>query len=675
MSLLSNLWGKREDDEAADTRELAVDWIWVSCSLIAAGLLTASYFLPLWQMELKAPQYPNGLHLQAYGTRMEGDLNEINGLNHYVGVKAIEEDEIVELKLFPLALAGAITTLVVGGLLARGPMRAAVALGVWAFPLGLLADLQFWLYRYGHDLNPRAALRFEEFTPKVIGSTQVMNFHTENTVAVGFWMMVGAALAVTVGPPLLRFLRDSWNNTGQQIATAGLVMCAGAGSMLWPQEGAEAADPAWLSERIARAEPGEVINVVAGTYRGPLRIDKTLTLVGDGMPIISGDGRGDVIVISAAGVTIRGFVIEQSGREVSLEPAGVRVTADNATIEGNEIRDVLYGIALQNSDGHIVRGNSLSSFEEYDSDRRGHGIYLWETEQNLITDNIVRKVKDGIFLGFASDNVIDGNEVSDSRYGIHYMSATNNTVSDNQFRSNVAGAIVMYSSGVEMTGNEFEGHRSAASGFAVLLKDVDSIVMTDNLIHDNRLGMTIEGTPNTPGSQAVVRRNLIAYNDTAIELATTTSVTFTENSFIGNDYAVETRGGSLEHRNEWSLDGRGNYWDIYRGYDANGDGIADLPFRYEGAYDELVRNNAALKAYAFTPARTALDLAASWFPAFRPDPTVVDRHPLMSPAIEMPSAGKARIEDSLLLSAGLLLAPLLVLAIAGGAYRRRWAAC
>jgi len=173
--------------------------------------------------------------------------------------------------------------------------------------------------------------------------------------------------------------------------------------------------------------------------------------------------------------------------------------------------------------------------------------------------------------------------------------------------------------------------------------------------------MTMEGAPHQPGSFVTLRRNLIGFNQVALELASTTGVTFTENTFVGNLEQVATTGGSIEHRNTWALDGRGNYWDDYEGYDANGDGVGDIAFRYEGAFDDLVRRNEAVRAYSFTPARAALDLAARWFPSFRPEPRVVDPAPLMSPTLRL---GDATAEGSdrvlgLLAGAILLAVPLL----------------
>ena len=149
---------------------LRSDRLWGGCVSLAIVLMIASYFLPLWKMNLEAPQYPAGLVLTAYGNRMEGDLKEINSLNHYVGVKEIEPDSVFELKLFPSALWGTVAILIASALLMRpGWKRWLVAALLWAFPIGLLLDLQYWLYNYGHDRSSDAPYRIDDFTTKVLG--------------------------------------------------------------------------------------------------------------------------------------------------------------------------------------------------------------------------------------------------------------------------------------------------------------------------------------------------------------------------------------------------------------------------------------------------------------------------------------------------------------------------
>ncbi len=385
-----------------------------------------------------------------------------------------------------------------------------------------------------------------------------------------------------------------------------------------------------IGELIRRAQPGDTVVVPPGTYREQIVIDKPLTLIGEGAPVIDGGRKGDVVVIAAENVTLRGFVVQASARDVSGEPAGIRVRGNGATIADNRVRDVLYGIVLEGSNDNRIVNNHVSSIEEFSAERRGHGLYLWYTNGNLLEGNTVENVKDGIFLGFATHTRAIGNHLSGMRYGMHYMYADHNEFERNVFRDSVAGASIMFSRDIRLRGNEFAYNQSAASGYGLLFKDVDDVEMVDNRIHHNRLGITMEGTPNRPDGFVTLRNNFIGFNQIAVELASTTRATFTQNSFVGNIEQVKASGGSLSH-NTWALDGQGNYWDEYQGYDANSDGVGDIPYRYEDVFGELVRRNEAVRAYSYTPARAALDLAASWFPAFRPDPNVVDPSPLMSP--------------------------------------------
>lgn len=192
-----------------------LDRLWLVCSLVAAVMLLASAWLPLWTMELRAPQYPRGLELTAYGTRIEGDLQEVNTVNHYVGVYPIHVNEIPELALFPYLLAVLVGALLLGSVFARHwALRLVLRLGIWGFALGFLVDLQWWLYRSGHDRSSDAPYRIADFTPRVLGGTRVVNFDSDTMVASGFWLILGAAALLSFGPPIVRFVVASWQNTG-----------------------------------------------------------------------------------------------------------------------------------------------------------------------------------------------------------------------------------------------------------------------------------------------------------------------------------------------------------------------------------------------------------------------------------------------------------------------------
>src|SRR5688572_27132364 len=81
-------------------RTARIDRVWAATAITAAVLFAVAAFLPLWTMTLRAPQYPDGLTLTAYGWRLAGDLGEINGLNHYVGIQTLDPEAIRELALF-----------------------------------------------------------------------------------------------------------------------------------------------------------------------------------------------------------------------------------------------------------------------------------------------------------------------------------------------------------------------------------------------------------------------------------------------------------------------------------------------------------------------------------------------------------------------------------------------
>lgn len=429
-------------------------------------------------------------------------------------------------------------------------------------------------------------------------------------------------------------LAGHWRIAGLLLAAATLpaALFQGAASRPALAEGS-------IARAIAAAAPGSTVVIPAGLYPEQVVVDKPLTLVGQDWPVIDGGGAGDVVTISADNVTLRGFVVRGSNLEPSAEPAGIRVRGNNAVVEGNRLERVLYGISLQQGGGNTVRDNTISSIPEFPSDRRGHAVYLWYSNGNTVINNTVTDAKDGLFLSFASNNRLENNSVRDSRYGIHYMYADNNTFLHNTFRSNVAGAAIMYSKNVTLVGNEFADNRSVASGYGILFKDVDNIDVSDNFIHHNRIGLLMEGAPLSPEGYVTIRHNLIGYNRTALEMATTTNATFTENTFAGNLQQAQTSGAGLLGHNQWQLDGRGNFWDDYQGYDTGGDGVGDLPYRYQNLYDDMVRDNEALKAYQFTPAQTAIEFAARWFPSYRPDPLVTDPDPLVGRTMSLPSTG------------------------------------
>jgi copper chaperone NosL len=147
--------------------------------VLAALVLLPVFFLPLlpiWYMKLWAPQYHEGLQITIYSNTIRGDLQNINTLNHYVGMHAITPNDFKEFAYLPQAL----TAFGVLALLAALFNRRWIAVLGWlvfsGFALYMFNDYVQWLWHYGHDLDPRAAIKLPAFTPPVIGFKQMANF-------------------------------------------------------------------------------------------------------------------------------------------------------------------------------------------------------------------------------------------------------------------------------------------------------------------------------------------------------------------------------------------------------------------------------------------------------------------------------------------------------------------
>jgi hypothetical protein len=166
--------------------------------LVAAGLLVVSILFPYWRLKLHAPQYPRGLEARVTVRTFEGDIREINGLNHYIGMRPLEEGGELErnLSIFAIpAMAGLAALMAV-----RRRWMWLLAVPAIAYPVVFTADLFYWLHNFGHNLDPTAALSASigEFTPTILGPGKVGQFRTTSFYDIGFAMALLAALLLIV---------------------------------------------------------------------------------------------------------------------------------------------------------------------------------------------------------------------------------------------------------------------------------------------------------------------------------------------------------------------------------------------------------------------------------------------------------------------------------------------
>jgi len=164
------------------------------CTLLMIG----AFFFPFWKIMLEAPQYPEGLEMKIWLYKITGDVDKINGLNHYIGMKLIHEDEFKEFKIMPWALGLLIAFGVTGAIMNKRSL-------LWSWILSLLIaggvafyDFYQWLYDYGHNLDPHAAIKVPgmSYQPPMLGYKQLLNFLAGSFPDIGGYLVIIPAIGI-----------------------------------------------------------------------------------------------------------------------------------------------------------------------------------------------------------------------------------------------------------------------------------------------------------------------------------------------------------------------------------------------------------------------------------------------------------------------------------------------
>ena len=166
----------------------------------AAVLLIVSIFWPYWRLTLHAPQYPKGLTVQAYLNRLEGDVFEIDGLNHYIGMRPLNEAAQFEREVSIIGVA-ALALLILAAIFVHTRWAALLALPALLFPAIFLADLQFWMANFGQNLDPRAPLSssIKPFVPPVLFEGKIGQFRTWAEPDTGLYLAIAASVVILTG--------------------------------------------------------------------------------------------------------------------------------------------------------------------------------------------------------------------------------------------------------------------------------------------------------------------------------------------------------------------------------------------------------------------------------------------------------------------------------------------
>jgi nitrous oxidase accessory protein len=306
------------------------------------------------------------------------------------------------------------------------------------------------------------------------------------------------------------------------------------------------------------AEDGDTIVIHEGHYKeGALTVERTIRITGVGSPVIDGEGKGEIIVVKAPRVTIRGLVFARSGRSAAFDNAAVRFErADSCEVTGNIFIDNFFGVYLAESNDCVIKNNRLRTAEGGEA-LSGNGIHVWKSARVHITENSIEGHRDGIYFEFVTDSAIDRNlSQRNGRYGLHFMFSDRCTYKSNIFSQNGAGVAVMYTKRVSMVDNVFQENRGPAS-YGVLFKELTDSTLNGNTFDGNTTAIFFDGS-----SRIEVRNNNLRLNGHAVRLLGNSGENvFEANTFAGNTFDVSTNRSSAVNRF------KGNYWSGYEGYD------------------------------------------------------------------------------------------------------------
>lgn len=167
---------------------------------IIAGLLIASVFYPIWRIELDAPQYPEGLSILIFADKIGGDLQIVNGLNHYIGMKQIHPHDFIEFTILIYIIGFYAAFSILTALLARKKILYTLFALFLLFGVLSMVDFWRWEYDYGHNLDPNAAIIVPgmSYQPPLIGFKKLLNFGAFSIPDVGGYLLMAGGLLMTI---------------------------------------------------------------------------------------------------------------------------------------------------------------------------------------------------------------------------------------------------------------------------------------------------------------------------------------------------------------------------------------------------------------------------------------------------------------------------------------------
>lgn len=376
-----------------------------------------------------------------------------------------------------------------------------------------------------------------------------------------------------------------------------------------------------IQKGIDQASQGDTVLVKKAVYKEfNITIDKGIVLLGENLPTIDGEDKGEIIKIVADNVTVDGFKIINVGTSYTSDFAAVRVIKrDGFLIQNLELEKLFFGIYLEKSNNGKVLNNTINgdAVNEYNS---GNGIQLWYCKKVEVRGNKVQNVRDGIYLEFSDYITISHNfSKNNLRYGLHFMFSNHDVYEYNTFENNGAGVAVMFSKFIEMNNNVFMENWGTAA-FGLLLKEINDAKITNNVFKENTVGINIEGS-----NRIDYKNNDFISNGWAIKVrgACYTNI-FEDNNFLYNSFDISYNSNMNDNKFNH------NFWSNYSGYDLDKNSIGDVPYRPVKLFSYIVNRTPETIILLRSLFIDIIDFSEKVSPVFTPD-DLVDENPKMKP--------------------------------------------
>ncbi|MEH6823115.1 MAG: nitrous oxide reductase family maturation protein NosD [Motiliproteus sp.] len=393
-----------------------------------------------------------------------------------------------------------------------------------------------------------------------------------------------------------------------------------------------------LQQVLDNAQTADQLLLEPGLYRGNFHIDKALTLTGQAGVILDGGGVHSTLTLNAENIRIEQLRINNWGDNLTNLDAGIFVTtqARGAVIQHNRFQGITSGIWVDATQDIQILNNQIEGDLSTRSQDRGNGIHLFNVGGALVKNNEVWHTRDGIYIDTSNGNELNGNFLHDLRYGVHYMYSYTNKVINNHTRNTRTGYALMQSKYLTVSNNRSEDDQN----YGMLINFITHSTIDANQITGVQTGRNPHLLENASQITGAEGKALFIYNSVFNRI--------TNNQFNDSDLGIHMTAGSednvisgnsfirnkeqvkyVSNRNqEWSEEGKGNYWSDYLGWDMNDDGIGDTLYEPNDGIDKLLWKYPAVKVLLNSPAVETLRWVQRQFPVLK-SPGVVDSAPLM----------------------------------------------